>query len=160
MNMTQTDLSAFETPKWVVASQWLARLLVAGVFLVAAIPKLADPAAFAQDIANYEVPYWSWNLAAGIVPALELVAALGLLWPRTQRASAVILSTLLVVFLLLIYSVIARGIDISCGCFGKQDEAAAVGWPLFWRDVGLLAALAWSALPAAWLARLNVRRSK
>ncbi len=61
---------------------WLARLSLAGVFLAAAAPKLADPAAFAAAIANYQAfPDVSVNLIATLVPTLELIGALALLTP-------------------------------------------------------------------------------
>lgn len=124
-----------------------ARLIVAGVFLYAAFPKIIDPAAFAGDIANYRVPHWMWNASAAVVPILELFGALLLLHPRRWRAGALILGALTLVFLVLIYSVIARDIDIACGCFGQGEEASRVGWDLFVRDLGLLALVGVAYLP-------------
>lgn len=126
-----------------------ARLLVAGVFIYAAIPKILDPVAFAGDIANYRVPHWLWNGSAAIVPMLELFGALALLHPRYWRAGALVQGALTLVFLTLIYSVIAREIDIACGCFGKAETASRVGWNLFVRDLGLLALIAVAYLPRA-----------
>lgn len=125
----------------------LARLAVAGVFIYAALPKIWDPVAFAGDIANYRVPYWLWNGAAGVVPMLELFGALALLHPRYYRSGAIVLGGLTLIFLALIYSVILRGIDIDCGCFGQQTNSNPVGWNLFLRDVGLLALIVIAALP-------------
>lgn len=66
---------------------WPARLVLAGVFLAAAAPKLADPAAFAAAIANYRAfPDALVNLVATVVPALELVGALALLTPCAAAA--------------------------------------------------------------------------
>lgn len=124
-----------------------ARLLVAGVFIYAALPKILDPATFAQDIANYRVPHWMWNVSAGVVPMLEIGGALALLHPRRWRAGALILGALTLVFLILIYSVIARDIDIACGCFGHTETASRVGWDLFTRDLGLLALICVAYLP-------------
>lgn len=117
----------------------LARLVVAGVFIYAALPKIWDPVAFAGDIANYRVPHWIWNGAAGVVPMLELFGALALLHPRHYRSGAMVLGALTLIFLALIYSVIVRGIDIHCGCFGQEASSNPVGWGLFLRDLGLLA---------------------
>lgn len=124
-----------------------ARLLVAGVFIYAAVPKILDPVSFAGDIANYRVPYWMWNAAAGVVPMLELFGALALLHPKHWRGGALVLGALTLVFLVLIYSVIARDIDIACGCFGKAEVASRVGWDLFLRDLGLLALVLVAYLP-------------
>lgn len=121
---------------------WAARLGTAAVFVAAAVPKILDPGQFAEDISNYQAfPYWSWNFLAGTVAALELTAGLALLIPRTRRASAILLGALTLGFLALILSVIVRGIDTQCGCFSQPSApgAATVGWPLFFRDLALLA---------------------
>lgn len=124
--------------RWTTLLVWAARWIVAGVFIYAAIPKLIDPAGFATDIANYQVPHWLWNFGAATVPVLELTGAIALLHPRHYRSGAWVLLGLTLIFLVLIYSVIARGIDIECGCFGASEVASNVGWDLFLRDVALL----------------------
>src|SRR5690606_33505489 len=107
-----------------------------------------DPAKFAQDIANYQAfPYWTWNLAAAIVPVTEILAGLAVLSGVKRRAGAIVLGSLTVAFIGLILSVIVRGIDLSCGCFGEAPEASEVGWPLLLRDVGLLIAIVAAYLP-------------
>jgi putative oxidoreductase len=138
------------SPKQVIAVGWLGRIVVAGVFLFAGFNKLTDPAAFAQDIANYQVfPHWSWNLAAAIVPITEILAALALLIGFKRRAAAIVLGALDVAFIGLIASVIWRGIDLNCGCFGEATAASNVGWPMLLRDVALLLAIAAAYLPPA-----------
>jgi hypothetical protein len=120
---------------------WAARLVVAAVFIAAAAPKILDPAAFAAAIRNYQTfPYWTWNGLAALVPMLELVGAVALLTPK-RRPAALLLGGLTLAFIALIASVIVRGIDIGCGCFGEASAAEAVGWPLLLRDVALLAAI-------------------
>ncbi|TPV92706.1 MAG: DoxX family membrane protein [Myxococcales bacterium FL481] len=133
--------------KHLVAIGWLARVSVAAVFVYAAIPKLIDPVGFAETISNYQVfPYWSWNALAVVVPVLELVGAATLLTGWKRQAGAAWLGALTCGFLVLIASVILRGIDINCGCFGASAEASSgVGWGLFWRDVALLAGIGLAA---------------
>ena len=129
-----------------VALDWSVRLAVAGVFLVAAIPKILDPAQFASDISNYQAfPYWSWNVLAGTVPMLELVGAASLLTGWRRGAGATLLGILTVAFTLLIASVMVRGIDVTCGCFGTDPDADGAGWPELIRDVALLAGI-WLSL--------------
>ncbi|HLT40346.1 MAG TPA: MauE/DoxX family redox-associated membrane protein [Enhygromyxa sp.] len=137
-----------EAPKWMTIVGWLGRLVAGGVFVFAGVQKLLDPAAFAQDIANYQAfPYWTWNLAAGIVPVTEILAGLAVLIGFKRRAGAIVLGSLTVAFIGLILSVIVRGIDLNCGCFGEAVEASTVGWPLLLRDVGLLLAIVAAYLP-------------
>ncbi len=116
---------------------WLARLVLAGVFLAAAAPKLLDPAAFAEAITKYQVfPDAAVNLIATVVPALELVGALALLTPW-RRGAALLLVGKLLAFTVLLAVSLARGLDLSCGCFGTSSEPVS---PLhLLRNVGLLA---------------------
>jgi putative oxidoreductase len=128
---------------------WIARLVVGGVFVVAGAIKLLDPAAFAQDIGNYQAfPWWTWNLAAAVVPVIEIFAGLAVLTGFKRRGGAIVLGSLTIAFLGLIASVMIRGIDLNCGCFGEATEASAVGWPLVFRDLGLLVAIVVAYLPA------------
>ena len=134
--------------KWVPIVGWAGRLIVAVVFVYAGALKLLDPAAFAEDIANYQAfPHWTWNLAAAVVPVAEIVGGLAVLTGIKRRAGAVMLGSLTLAFLGLILSVIVRGIDLNCGCFGEVTEASSVGWPMFLRDVGLLIAIVAAYLP-------------
>lgn len=138
------------------ALAWLARLVLAGVFLAAAAPKIHDPAAFAAAIANYQAfPDASVNLIATVVPALELLGALALLTPW-RRGGALLLASLLLGFTVLLAVSLARGLDLSCGCFGAADEANTserVSPLHLLRNLGLLA-LAGLVLAAP---RTNVR---
>lgn len=124
------------------AAVWSARLVVAAVFIAAAIPKIADPLAFAAAIRGYQAfPAWSHNLLAAFVPMLELVGAIALLGGWKRRAGAIVLGGLTLAFIALIASVIVRGIDVACGCFGQAEAAESIGWPLLARDVALLVAI-------------------
>ncbi len=125
------------------AACWLARLIVAGVFVAAAVPKIEDPDLFAIDIASYEFfPYWSWNLIAVVVPAMELVGAASIVSGWKRRAGAIMLGLLDLGFIFLLVSVIVRGIEVGCGCFGHGAQGAdTVGWWDVWRDVALMAGI-------------------
>ena len=136
-------------PRWLTVLGWLGRLAAGGVFVLAGVAKLRDPAAFVEDIANYQAfPYWTWNLAAAVVPVAEILAGLALLTGIKRRAGAIVLGSLTLAFLGLIASVIFRDIDLSCGCFGEAGEASEVGWPKFFEDLALMAAIVAAYLPA------------
>ncbi|MBX7082122.1 MAG: hypothetical protein K1X88_23140 [Nannocystaceae bacterium] len=129
---------------------WAARVGVAAVFVFAAVPKLGDIMTFAADIRNYRVFPEPWlHLLAAVVPMVELVGAAAVVSGRARwvRAGTLLLGLLTVAFIALIASVIARDIDLECGCFGKQAQAELVGWPTLWRDVGLLLAIGLAAVP-------------
>jgi len=131
---------------WLLRAAWPARLILAGVFLAAAAPKLADPVGFAAAIANYRAfPDALVNLVATIVPALELVGALALLTPW-RRGGALLLAVLLLGFTALLAVSLARGLDVACGCFGGAAEQVGAGDPVsplhLLRNLGLLALVA------------------
>ena len=118
----------------------LARAVVAGVFVWAAVPKLLDPAGFASDVANYHLLPESWaGATATIVPALELVIAVALLTGWGARGAALAALGMLLVFTIAIGQAMARGIDIDCGCFGEESSARADVGSLV-RNVLLMAA--------------------
>jgi len=113
------------------------RVLLAGVFVWAAIPKLLDPAEFALSIQNYRaVPEEIVGHLAVLLPVFELVIALGLLLPRYQRGAALLATLMLLVFAAAMGQARWRGIDLSCGCFGAALEAK-VSWLTVARTFGL-----------------------
>ncbi len=122
----------------------IAALILAGVFLAAAIPKMLDPAGFALSIYRYHLlPGWTINPLAIILPWVELVAAGALLWPRHRGGAALLLGVLLIVFTLALGSALARGLDVTCGCFSTNPDAARAGIGNLVRNLALLAAAGW-----------------
>lgn len=103
---------------------WTVRLVLAGVLLAAAVPKLADPAAFAEKLPNYRVfPEPLVNILAAVAPMLELVAAGALVTGRLYRGGVWLTAGLMALFTALIASALLRGIDLDCGCFGALRPA-------------------------------------
>ena len=120
------------------------RWLIAAVFLYAGITKIVDPAAFAVDIDNYRLlPYLLVGATAAVLPWLEVICALSLLSGLWLRGSALLLVLLNLIFFLAIASAMARGLDISCGCFGSGPGAGRVGFQRLGEDLLLLAGSAW-----------------
>jgi uncharacterized membrane protein YphA (DoxX/SURF4 family) len=114
-----------------------ARLILAAVFLLAAYGKLRDPYAFAMSIYAYRlVPPWAATTLAVLMPALEVLASLALVSRVLWRGGALILGTMLLVFVAALFQAILRGIDIECGCFGKGSSP--VSFWLIARNYGLL----------------------
>lgn len=119
----------------------LLRLALCGVFLMAALPKLQEPGGFAEDVAAYQVTnrvLSGW--VAIVLPWVELVCAVGLLTPWMRRASGILLSILLTAFICLHAHALLQGLDIGCGCFGKEAEDNTTNYLwLFTRNLVLLA---------------------
>ncbi len=124
------------THPWLVA---LLRVALGVVFIVAAVDKIASPAGFAQNIANYRLlPYQAIHALAIVLPWLELVAGALLALGWWTRASVVIVNLLLVVFIVAISQAMARGLDISCGCFDTDPAAHKMSrWTLYWDIIWL-----------------------
>jgi len=121
-----------------------ARLYLAVIFLLACWHKILHPAAFALDVATYEIlPLSLVNLTAIILPWVELIAGLMLLLGLRVRAGALLVAGMMAVFLVAISIALARGQEMSCGCFASQG---AVEDPISWKTV--VRDLAWFALAA------------
>jgi uncharacterized membrane protein YphA (DoxX/SURF4 family) len=108
---------------------WLAtaaRLVVGGVFLVAGVLKLPDPAAAVRAVRAYRL--LPESLVAPVafgMPVIEIAVGLALLLGVFVRTAAVVSALLLVVYMVGIASAWARGLQIDCGCFGSGGPVAA-----------------------------------
>jgi uncharacterized membrane protein YphA (DoxX/SURF4 family) len=121
---------------------WVLRVVLAGVFAYAALPKLLDPGEFAAAIQNYRaVPDSLAGHIALFIPVFELVIAIGLLVSPYTPGAALLATLMLVVFGVAMAQARWRGIDLSCGCFGAVLEAK-VSWLTVARTLGLSAASA------------------
>lgn len=122
------------------------RLVLGGIFIFAAIDKIAEPDAFAKSIGNYHlIPTFGLNFMALLMPWIELLCGLFLVLGVRVKASSAIVSAMLVVFLVAISTAIFRGYNIDCGCFAQTsassaDKASKVGWKKVGEDTGMLIA--------------------
>ena len=114
------------------------RLLLGGVFVWAGTVKALDVTAFAGQIAAYQLLPYAWNYAlAAMLPYVELLAG-GLLLVNVRVRSAALLTVLLNgIFVAVLFSVVARGLAIACGCFGP--DAGTTPLQAIGRDLVLLA---------------------
>jgi uncharacterized membrane protein YphA (DoxX/SURF4 family) len=116
----------------------ICRLVLGGLFLYAGVVKANDVVTFARDVANYQLLPYAWNyLVAATIPYVEAVAGLLLIFNRKVRPAALLLALMTLVFMLALSTVVARGMDIDCGCFnpGQGHTSAFVA---LLRDVGIL----------------------
>lgn len=119
----------------------VSRILLGAVFVYASLDKIVDPAAFAQAIANYQILPSSWvNVVALTLPWLELVSGICLIAGKLIRGSALLVTLMLVVFMGALGYSAYRGLDIACGCFSLNNEAAGRIYMDLMRDAALLAA--------------------
>jgi uncharacterized membrane protein YphA (DoxX/SURF4 family) len=128
-------------------SSWVrlaARLLLAGVWLVAGGSKVGDLAASVRAVHAYDIlPYDASRVVGATLPFIEIAVGLLLLVGFATRLAAAVSAGLMAMFVAGIASAWARGLRIDCGCFGGGGELAAdqspsYGWEIT-RDVALLA---------------------
>ena len=98
----------------------LSRWFIAGVLVLSAVPKLSDPAAFAEIVGAYGLlPDFLVLPAALALPLIELTAAFLLL--RAKSSGLWIAFILMLLFIAVLSYGIWLGLDIDCGCFGPED---------------------------------------
>lgn len=111
-------MTAGQAAAWIaVPARWYLGVLFVG----ACLHKIADPHAFAVDIATYDIlPLGLINLAAVTLPWVELAAGILLLTGYRVRAGALVVTVMMVIFLAALVIALGRGLDMSCGCFASQ----------------------------------------
>lgn len=118
----------------ILANKWLIlaiRLILGVTFIWASIDKIANPGGFAVSIYNYRMlPHETINLMAIVMPWLELVTGVLIITGILMRGSAFWIGVMLLVFIVALSSALARGLDISCGCFSVEGGHGV--------DIGLL----------------------
>jgi len=116
------------------------RLLLAAVFAMAGVAKLADRPGSRQAITDFGLPF---SLAAPLgllLPLAELAVAAALIPASTALYGATGALALLLLFIVGIGVNLARGRKPECHCFGQLHSAPA-GWKTLARN-GVLAAVA------------------
>ena len=143
MNLTNTlrTLRHFITHPLLIS---LLRVALGAVFIVASLDKIQNPEAFAKTIANYRLlPYKFINGIAIGLPWIEVVTGTLLVLGIWIRAGTAIVWGLLFAFSIAISQALARGLDISCGCFTTNPAAERMSlwtliWDLIWLSWGVL----------------------
>jgi len=105
----------------------LAKLLIAGAFLLASISKLAARASFRQTLLAFGASTKIAPAVAIILPIAELVLAFALLVPAFAWWAALASAILLGTFTAILLFNVVRGNRVSCNCFG-QLSSAPIGW--------------------------------
>ncbi len=121
------------------------QIALGAIFVVAALPKIADPPSFAHMIYNYRLlPAGLINISALTMPWVELLIGLALIVGVWKRPARWIITAMLVVFIVAIAVNLARNNAIDCGCFdvsaaGKtHEERIKDMWLVILRDLGML----------------------
>jgi len=118
---------------------YLARILLGGVFGVAAIAKLADRAAAQQMLRDFSIPVKLTAPLGILLPLAELLVAGALIapptawWGPSTWWGGIGALVLLVLFIAGISFHLAHGRTPTCRCFGKLSSTSA-GWPTLVRN--------------------------
>ncbi len=120
---------------WVQYLVLMVRLALGGIFVYAGIPKILNPAAFAEAVYNYQIlPDVLINLVAIVLPWTEVVVG-GLLVAGLWMPGAVLVCTLMLAsFITALVFNLARGLNIHCGCFSVDAGDPINNWTIA-RDI-------------------------
>jgi uncharacterized membrane protein YphA (DoxX/SURF4 family) len=135
-----------------------ARLLVGGIFLLASVPKIQSPGAFADAVRAFHLLPATLVLPfAYVMPWLELLVAVYLISGFMSRLAALGSIVLLGTFVVALLDALATGNTAhACGCFGTAANGNAVlsflagGNTVMWWDVIRDLILALLAALVAW----------
>jgi peroxiredoxin/uncharacterized membrane protein YphA (DoxX/SURF4 family) len=121
------------------------RLLLVGVFLLAGVTKLLDPAGSREAMSGFGVSERFAGVAGRVLPLAEIAVAIALVPVPSARYGAVAAAVLLVSFVAAIARAMSRGEAPDCHCFGQVHSAPAGPWTLV-RNGGLLGAAGFVAI--------------
>lgn len=120
------------------------RWTLGGIFIYAGSAKLLDPEILAALIDAYGIVPQNLLMPVSIIlPALEVIAGLGLL--LDIQGSLSVIAGLLALFIAILGYGIWMGLDVDCGCFGPEDPETKAFHGLklsLYRDLVMLAGVA------------------
>lgn len=102
---------------------FIIRVVIAFIFIYAGAEKISNPDDFALSISNYRLlPIASLNFFAVILPWIEIISGILLLFGISVKENSAIILSLLLLFTIAIVISLFRGLSIDCGCFGKGTQ--------------------------------------
>jgi uncharacterized membrane protein YphA (DoxX/SURF4 family) len=123
-----------------ISNSWIelaARWILGLTFLYASSYKILSTAEFAKIVYGYDLfPAALINLIAIIVPFMELIAGLALIFGIYPRSAAIIINGLLLAFIVALSINLIRGHEFHCGCF-SAGEGGHTETPIIYFIIGL-----------------------
>ena len=117
------NLSLFKLDKLDIT--FVPRLFIGIIFIYASYEKILDPAIFSKSINNFHLTeniIWVENLIALILPWLELIIGVFLVFGLFLEGTTSIIIVLLIFFIAILSQAVFRGIDVHCGCFKLEAD--------------------------------------
>ena len=106
-------------------------ILIGALFVYAGVIKVIDPVEFARDIDNYKMLPWPVAVWLALyLPWLEIFCGLALITRVLHRGGVFIVTGLMSLFIIASIVAKARGLDVSCGCFGHASQYLNFSWHL------------------------------
>ena len=102
------------------------RIILGVVFIYASYHKILDPVSFSNNIHNFHITdnlIWAENMAALIIPWLELIVGVFLIFGVFLEGATSITIGLYIFFIIILSQAVYRGIDVHCGCFKTEADA-------------------------------------
>ena len=128
------------------------RLGLGTMFLYSAWDKLQNPGMFQTMVDNYRMlPACTTAIFAVTMSMAELLVGAMFLFTKWTREAAFATGVMIAMFIVALAQAQARGLDISCGCFGESEKESNELVIAIVRDVVLL-------VPTAWLLLKGQRR--
>ena len=123
----------------ILNNSWIelaARWVLGATFIYASHSKILAPAVFAKIIYGYDLfPAILINLLAIILPFVELIAGMALIFGFYPRSAVLIVNVLLLAFIVSLSINIVRGHEFDCGCFAiNAEDQSTFSGPLLIRD--------------------------
>ena len=117
-----------------------AKFILGGVFVYASFDKILHPSAFAEVVYNYNIlPDGLINLTAIVLPCMELVLGIFLIINFWMPGTVVMSSLILMTFIGALLFNMARGLNVSCGCFSTTAVESSMNILTLLRDTSFLA---------------------
>ncbi|MEY2539634.1 MAG: hypothetical protein QOG67_3374 [Verrucomicrobiota bacterium] len=135
--------------------------LIGGLFIYAGVIKMLDPIRFGIDIDNFKMLPWPIAIRlAFFLPWLEILAGVALITRRLYLGGLTILTALMFVFIGATITAKARGLDITCGCFGHASKNLSFTWHMV-LDLVLAASLLllWRSSPQRFVGEAGGARA-
>ena len=119
------------------------RIILGGLFIYASIHKIIHPDRFLLAVNNYRfLPEFIARPFAAIMPWCELLCGIGLISGVFLRGAALITAALYLAFIIAMAQALARGLNISCGCF-TETETEPIHVLTLIRDIALFLMAFW-----------------
>lgn len=113
-----------ETGRFFPVMERAVRWILGGIFIYSGSVKLMDTSRFAEIIGGFGLlPDGLIYPFALLLPLIELIAGIGLVF--ALRGSLLAIALMLVMFVVVLLYGIHLGLDIDCGCFGPEDPEQA-----------------------------------